>query len=305
MSIAKLLFLILGMCFVLTSSPVEAAAARTWRTSYLQLEQTVDSAQSDEPPQEARIDTTSDGSDTSNAAHTVWKCSAKAQVSSMSQRAGIDLSANKPTSSLMLKLQHDIGVYASVEGVERLSSPLLYQQTTLRAGYVYSASDEWDLSADVSLFRYPSDTLNALAGSTAALSLSADYSGDMVDCSTSLDHYFGNPASTFLSVDVSHTFVFGEQQDFSLSPDLQVCVGADKYHIKKLNLTKTLRGLNSVSIDCYANYRLGSGFSIGADPMLLFSFQKDLLKVIKGDANATTRATQFLIVCTLMYRYSF
>ncbi len=234
-----------------------------------------------------------------------WRVSIKAQCSSLNERKGVDLGGNAPTLELSARVMHDIGAYVSFCGTERLSSPLFYQQSTLSAGYSYDYSDNISLSADASVYGYPNDSVNALAGSPASLSLALDVAGKGLDYGFSLDHYFGNPVANYLTAAVSHDFSIGEEEALSLTPCLSLTYGSTKYKLKKLNTEKTVRGLSAATIDLYASYRLGGGFTLSADPTLVVSFQKDLLKVFKGNLNATSKVTQFLIVASLRYSYSF
>jgi hypothetical protein len=54
-------------------------------------------------------------------------------------------------------------------------------------------------------------------------------------------------------------------------------------------------------MDVFVNTEIGYGFSVFADPMLVISYQKDLLKFIRGSASAVSKSILPLLTAGLRY----
>ena len=259
----------------------------------------VDSTESDASVDSAEV--------TEAVVHHKWKAQAKTVFSTQKQHDGVDLSGNAPTGDFSLKLSHESGLYASVTGTQRFGSTAEYQQTTISGGYTFSAADWCDLSADLTLNRFPNDTINALASNPVIMSFAADFYPDFMDISLSLDHYFGVPSANYLSLVLAKTYVLDKAERFTLTPGFSIAYSSSKYKYKGVKLSGTLnvKGISSTSIDLYADYNLGSGFSLSLDPTILISFQRDLLKVLKGNTNALSKSTQLVVIAGLRYNLRF
>lgn len=235
-----------------------------------------------------------------------WSIQARTVLSSQKQRAGVDLSGSQMTLDGGLRLGHTAGPYADVVGTQRLGASGVYQQTAITGGYTLSLSDAWDLSGDVTLYRYPNDSVNALAQSPASLSLSADWAGEEWEAGVSLERFLGTNTFTYLNGSAGYTVFLRDDASIFVTPSACVTLASSTYTRKTTGKSvKTRFSLSSVVIDVFINADIGAGFSLFADPTLMISYQKDLLKVLRGSANAVTRSFQPLVTLGLRYTLRF
>ncbi len=235
-----------------------------------------------------------------------WSIQARTVLSSQQQRAGVDLSGSQMTLDGGLRLGHTAGPYADVVGTQRLGASAVYQQTSITGGYTLSLSDAWDLSGDVTVYRYPNDSVNALAQSPASLSLSADWGGEEWEAGVSLERFLGTNTFTYLSGSTGYTFFLRDDASIFVTPSASVTFASSTYTRKNTGRSiRTRFSLSVIVIDVFFNADIGAGFSLFADPTLMISYQKDLLKVLRGSANAVTRSFQPLVTMGLRYTVRF
>ena len=235
-----------------------------------------------------------------------WSIQARTVLSSQQQRAGVDLSGSQMTLDGGLRLGHTAGPYADVVGTQRLGASAVYQQTSITGGYALSLSDAWDLSGDVTVYRYPNDSVNALAQSPASLSLSADWGGEEWEAGVSLERFLGTNTFTYLSGSTGYTFFLRDDASIFVTPSASVTFASSTYTRKNTGRSiRTRFSLSVIVIDVFFNADIGAGFSLFADPTLMISYQKDLLKVLRGSANAVTRSFQPLVTMGLRYTVRF
>ncbi len=235
-----------------------------------------------------------------------WSIQARTVLSSQQQRAGVDLSGSQMTLDGGLRLGHTAGPYADVVGTQRLGASAVYQQTSITGGYTLSLSDAWDLSGDVTVYRYPNDSVNALAQSPASLSLSADWGGEEWEAGVSLERFLGTNTFTYLSGSTGYTFFLRDDASIFVTPSASVTFASSTYTRKNTGRSiRTRFSLSVIVIDVFFNADIGAGFSLFADPTLMISYQKDLLKVLRGSANAVTRSFQPGLTRGLRYTVRF
>lgn len=235
-----------------------------------------------------------------------WNVQARTVLSTVKQRAGVDLSGSQTTLDGGLRLAHTIGAYLDVVGTRRMGSNGLYQQTAFTGGYTLSLSDSWDLTGDFTIYKYPNDSVNALAQSPASLSLSADWAGDEWEAGVCLERFLGTNTFTYLTGSTGYTFFLSGDASVFCTPSIGVTFGSST--TTRRNSGRTFRSrmsLSSIVIDAFVNADIGAGFSVFADPTLMISYQKDLLKVLRGSANAVTRTLQPLVTLGLRYTLRF
>lgn len=258
--------------------------------------------------EETMLSDTSDRTNTTDTADTTaeeppkpWSLSLRSNYRTSHVRKGVELSGNAPTMDGGFSLSHDIGISFSMTGTERLGKNGFYQQTFFNLGYSYEAKQWLELSADLSFYDYPNDTLNPLAGTNASFSLAAAMDAGWFDIDLTFDRYFGSDAANYLSFDFSKYIGFGEDEDFSIMPSAGICFTSFELQTLRLvtkkgntvSKTKKVRGLSSLSGDIAISYYLGKGFSLSLDPMLLIAFQQDV--------NSKSRKAQLLITAGVRY----
>lgn len=237
---------------------------------------------------------------------TKWNVQARSVLSTVKQRAGVDLSGSQTTLDGGLRLAHTIGAYLDVVGTRRMGSNGFYQQTAFTGGYTLSLSDSWDLTGDFTIYKYPNDSVNALAQSPASLSLSADWAGDEWEAGVCLERFLGTNTFTYLTGSTGYTFFLSGDASVFCTPSIGVTFGSST--TTRRNSVRTFRdrmSLSSIVIDAFVNADIGAGFSVFADPTLMISYQKDLLKVLRNSAIAVTRTLQPLVTLGLRYTLRF
>ena len=230
-----------------------------------------------------------------------WTLTSRTTFKNNSFRNGVDLSDGNSTLDVGFKISHSVGAYASVTGTQRLGSDALYQQTVVATGYSYSAADWCDLSADIYYYKYPNDSINALAGSSTTLSLSADFYTSILDFGLYYDRYFGNDQASFITLGASHDFEIDKDGDLTLSPSFSMSL--TKYEIArplKKDVLKTRWLKSSLSFDVYCDYYIGKNFFLSFDPMILVPYDVNLLK-----KNTKTGEPMFIASLGLRYIYKF
>lgn len=231
-----------------------------------------------------------------------WSAQLRGVFSSQQQRAGVDLSGNQVTADAGLRLAHDIGLYLEYVGTRRLGSGGMLQQNTFSGGYSYDVSDQWSLSADVSIYRYPNDSVNALAQSPASLSLSADWGGEEWEAGLCFERFFGTTKFNYLTGSIGRSFFIDEESSFFATPSLSVTFASSTFKPRNpARPPRTSFSLSAIVMDVFVNTEIGYGFSVFADPMLVISYQKDLLKVIRGSASAVSKSILPLLTAGLRY----
>ncbi|MFM7773363.1 MAG: hypothetical protein ACKO9V_00795 [Candidatus Kapaibacterium sp.] len=235
-----------------------------------------------------------------------WSLQARSVLSSQKQRAGVDLSGSQVTVDGGLRLGHASGAYADVVGTRRLGADGLYQQTAITGGYSLSLSDAWDLTGDVTLYRYPNDSVNALAQSPASFSLSADWAGEEWEAGVSVERFLGTNTFTYLTGSTGYTVFLTDDASVFVTPAASVSFASSTYIRKATGRSVRSRvSLSAIVLDVFVNADIGAGFSLFADPTLMISNQKDLLKVLRGSANAVERTLQPLLTIGLRYSLRF
>ncbi|MFN8367943.1 MAG: hypothetical protein U0Y96_11985 [Candidatus Kapaibacterium sp.] len=223
-----------------------------------------------------------------------WSLSLKSNIMTSQIRNGVDLSENNPTGDLGFKINHANGLHGGIKGVRRLGTNGFYQQTNIALGYDYEYSESLSFSADYTYYRYPNPDVNPLASTTSSLSLSASLDAKVVYVDFCFDRYLGTDPANFFSIDVSQFFLVGKEELLSIAPNFDISFTSFKF-TNKNKVTKTIRGVSSISLDVMFGYDIGKGFSISADPMLLQTVQRDL--VIK------TKQLQLVFTAGIRYKF--
>ena len=229
-----------------------------------------------------------------------WSAQIRTVVATVKQRAGIDISGgNGMTIDAGARVGHRSGVSLDMVGTRRAGSSNPYQQTALTLGYTGALSDEFDLTVDGTLYSYPNDSVSAFAQSPASFSFAIDWSGEVWEAGFSADRYIGTNAITNLTTSIGRTFYIGElfsaqEYDVFVAPSLSVSASKTS-SARKNKMVSNGFGISAIVLDVFINAKLGYGFSFFADPGVLFSYQKDLVKVLRGNASAVGRSTQVLL----------
>ena len=227
-----------------------------------------------------------------------WSAQVRGVLSTFKQRAGVDISGSSVTLDGGARISHRSGLSLDVVTTRRPGSNVQFQQTAFSLGYAVSLSDEYDFSVDGTLYRYPNDSVNAFAQSPASLSMAVDWTGEEWDAGFGIDRFIGTNSFTYVNFSAGRTFYAGSavslpDDDLFISPSLGVT--AAKTTSARKNKATGSFGLSSIMFDVFVNARLSQSISLFIDPGVLLTYQRDLLKVLRGNAASASKATQFLL----------
>lgn len=213
-----------------------------------------------------------------------WNISAAFKFQNRRIQNGLDVNAQRASHNTNVSLSHTSGFTASLD-MSRLVNPNELSNYGYGLDYVYSLSDHFDIGATLNRTIYVSDTISALAGSSANLSIYLDYITKIGTFDLSYDKFFGLDDIQFLSLSYIDSYKMG---DFRLQPNISISAG--DFTIAPERLTKALAkkktklkpedlaklnqsafGITSIVFMMKLKYDLGKGFSLALAPVLNFT----------------------------------
>lgn len=192
---------------------------------------------------------------------------------------GVDLSGSQGLLSIGTELSHEGGFLFGFDAARRVGDSPGPQGWNARLGYQYSASEWLDLSAQITRFGYPSDTINPVAGIPNMISLSATAfsSGFMVDLT--YDRMFGPVSETinYLSATIMAMTQWGNLRITPIASIVgtRYTIATRRLLINRPGKLQTISGIAMTSLGCALAYDISRNWSLTSTPMLLYTPQKD------------------------------
>ena len=198
---------------------------------------------------------------------------------------GISLSGDNPAWGLNAGLEHRSGLYGDIFYTRPFQTGDNEQQMALDIGYEPEISSILSIYAELTHYKYSSDTLHAFAQFSNSLSLNATIDLRILDLGFSYDRFFGGSGATYFSIDVS---TFRDLGTLYLLPMLQMVFMSqtveDRYLDKgkgkkkgdEIQVATTLTGLSSTNLTLVTIFPVVKNLNITLIPSLVFYHQSAL-----------------------------
>jgi hypothetical protein len=224
-----------------------------------------------------------------------WTVSAHGKYLNKDNSRGVDLSNDLATFQYGVGIEHSSGVSLDLGAANLLGSGGGFERWEVALGYSYIATSWMVFSGELTQFKYQDDSLNAVANLTNSLTLGLSFPTTIVNVGLSYNSYFGGGSASYFGLNFDRSF---QQQKFTVNPSLNFSFISQTIDQKRLvsykknvkaagkgggnsgvtisSTSVTLTGLSGMTLAVGLSYDLGSGFTVNAQPMYVYSPRAEL-----------------------------
>jgi hypothetical protein len=224
-----------------------------------------------------------------------WTVSPHGKYMNKENSRGVDLSNDLATFQYGVRVEHSSGVSLDVGGANLLGSGGGFERWEIALGYTYTATSWMVFSGALSQFKYQDDSLNAIANLTNSLTLGVSFPSKFVNVGLSYNSYFGGGSASYFGLSFDRSF---QQEKLTVNPSLNFSFISQTIDQKRLvsykknvkaagkgggngggtvsSTSVMITGLSGMTLAVGLSYDLGSGFTVDAQPMYVYSPRAEL-----------------------------